>query len=100
MRSRVLIGLLTVTVLLLSAAPKKVTGRARGENQDLTLDVTVYLDSDSIKEVLGNDLDGHFVVAQVQIEPKFGKEITIDRDDFMLRTDKDGDRTKPMAPSQ
>ena len=34
------------------------------------------------------------------MEPKYTKEITIDRDDFMLRTDKDGDRTKPMAPSQ
>ena len=34
------------------------------------------------------------------MEPKYTKEITIDRDDFILRTDKDGDRTKPMAPSQ
>jgi hypothetical protein len=98
MHRRLLIAFLTT--LLLFAAPKKNTGRARGENQDLTLDVTLYIDADAVKEVLGNDLDGHFIVAQVQVEPKFGKEITIDRDDFMLRTDKDGDRTKPMAPSQ
>ena len=39
-------------------------------------------------------------MAQVKVEPKYTKEITIDRDDFILRTDKDGDRTKPMAPSQ
>ena len=38
--------------------------------------------------------------AQVKVEPKYTKEIVIDRDDFLLRTDKDGDRSKPMAPSQ
>ncbi len=34
----------------------------------------------------------------MKVEPEVRKEITIDRDDFILRTDKDGDRTKPMAP--
>src|SRR5215471_2626990 len=92
--------LLPVVLLLLSAAPKKNTGTARGENQDLVIDATVYIDGAAVKEVLGDDLGGHFVVAQVKIEPRFGKEIAIDRDDFILRTDKDGERTKPMAPSQ
>ncbi|HKA00187.1 MAG TPA: hypothetical protein VKE70_26935 [Candidatus Solibacter sp.] len=99
MQYRILAAFVTA-LLLLSAAPKKITGHARGENQDMTLDVTLFVDPESIKDLLGDDLGAHFVVAQVQIEPKFGKEIAIDRDDFMLRTDKDGDRTKPMAPSQ
>jgi hypothetical protein len=99
MRSRVLIVFLAA-LLLLSAAPKKNTGRARGENLDLTLDVTVYVDGEAVKDLLGDDLGGHFVVAQVQVEPKFGREVTIDRDDFLLITDKNGERTKPMAPSQ
>jgi hypothetical protein len=34
------------------------------------------------------------------VEPKYGKEIAIDRDDFVLRTDKDGEKAKPFAPSQ
>ena len=88
------------TLLLLCAAPKKNTGTARGENQDLILGVTIYIDGAAVKDVVGDDLSGHFIVAQVKVEPKFGKEIVIDRDDFLLRTDKDGDRTKPMAPSQ
>ena len=89
-----------VTLLLLSAAAKKNTGAARGENQDLGLDVTIYIDAAAVKEALGDDLGGHFIVAQVKVTPKYGKEVTIDRDDFLLRTDKDGERTKPMAPSQ
>jgi hypothetical protein len=93
-------GLSLIALVLLSAAPKKNTGTARGENQDLMLDATIYTDSAAVKELLGDDLGGHFIVVQVKVEPKFGKEITIDRDDFLLRTDKDGERTKPMAPSQ
>jgi hypothetical protein len=93
-------ALALLSVSLLPGAAKKNSGTARGENQDVILDVTIYTDSASVKEALGDDLGGHFIVAKVKLEPKFGKEIAIDRDDFLLRTDKDGDRTQPMAPSQ
>jgi len=86
--------------LLVSGAAKKTSATARGENDDVILNVTIYIDSAAVKEALGDDLGGHYIVAQVKVEPKYTKEITIDRDDFILRTDKDGDRTKPMAPSQ
>ena len=80
---------------LLSGAAKKTTGTARGENEDLILNVTIYTDAAAVKEALGDDLGGHYIVAQVKVEPKYTKEIVIDRDDFLLRTDKDGDRSKP-----
>lgn len=86
--------------LLLPGAAKKTLGSARGENEDLILTVTIYTDAAAVKEALGDDLGGHYIVAQVKVEPRYTKEIVIDRDDFLLRTDKDGDRTRPMAPSQ
>jgi len=95
-----LVALLLASALFLSGAAKKTTATARGENEDLILRATIYIDSAAVNEALGADLGGHYIVAQVTVEPKYTKEITIDRDDFILRTDKDGDRTKPMAPSQ
>jgi hypothetical protein len=95
-----LLVLYLASALFVSGAAKKTTATGRGENEDLILNVTIYIDSAAVKEALGDDLAGHYIVAQVKVEPKYTKEITIDRDDFMLRTDKDGDRTKPMAPSQ
>ena len=53
-----------------------------------------------MKQVVGDDLGGQYIVADVKIEPKYGKEISIDRDDFTLRTDKDGERSRPMAASE
>jgi hypothetical protein len=94
---------LTLSLLfasILAGAAKKTVANGRGENEDLILTVTIYTDAASVKEALGDELGGHYIVAKVTVAPKYTKEITIDRDDFLLRTDKDGDRTKPMAPNQ
>src|SRR5882762_8895850 len=95
-----IIALFLLTVLTLSAAAKKNSATARGENEDLILNVTIYIDGEGAKEVIGDDLGGHYIVALVKVEPKYGKDIIIDRDDFQLRTAKDGEKTKPLAPSQ
>jgi hypothetical protein len=83
-----------------AAADKKTTATAKGENDDLMLTVTVYLQPDDIKRLLDNDLDNHFIVCEVKVEPKYGKEVAIDRDDFLLRTYKDGEKSKPFDASQ
>jgi hypothetical protein len=87
-------------ILLPASDKKKVPATTRGENQDLILDVTLYDDPMLVKDLLGNDLGGHYIVADIKVDPKYGKEIVIDRDDFTLRTEKDGDHTNPFAPNQ
>ena len=99
MVSRLAATLLVVSVLA-SAAEKKTIATSRGENEDVILNVTIYIDAEAVKSVLGDDLGGHFIVAEVKFSPKYTKEITIDRDDFRLKTDKDGEHTTPLAPSQ
>jgi hypothetical protein len=84
----------------LTAADKKTPSTTRGENQDLVLDVTLYDDPVLVKDLIGTDLGGHYILAEVKIDPKYGKDIVIDRDDFQLRTNKDGEHTTPFAPSQ
>jgi len=98
MAVRILAGALLAAMLL--SAAKRTIGSGRGENEDLVLTATVYVDPEDIKELLGDTLGGHFIVADVKVEPKYGKEISIDRDDFVMRTDKDGERAKPFVASQ
>jgi len=45
---------------------------------------TVYADRRGGKQVLGSDLDGHYIVVDLHVAPRFGKEVIISRDDFML----------------
>jgi hypothetical protein len=98
MATRILALFLCIALWL--PAAKKTVGTGRGENEDLILNVTLYTDAAGVKGLIGDELGGHYIVADVKVEPKYGKDITIDRDDFQLRTDKDGERTKPLAPSQ
>ena len=99
LRASIVFGLLAA-LLMGSPAKKKTVGSARGENEDLVLEATIYADPADVKELLGDDLGGHYIVAEVKVEPKYGKEISIDRDDFALRTDKDGEKAKPFVGSQ
>jgi hypothetical protein len=73
---------------------------ARGENESVAIAATVYAKPEAVKEVLGSDLGGHYIVVAVEVTPRFGKEVAINRDDFILKTDKDGERSGPFAPSQ
>src|SRR4051794_31464293 len=94
------IALPLLALLTLSAANKKNVATSKAENQDLILTVTLHIDPTDIKEIIGDDLGGHYIVADINIDPKFTKDIAVDYDDFSLRTDKDGERSRPYAPSQ
>ncbi|MFN7993451.1 MAG: hypothetical protein U0Q18_07615 [Bryobacteraceae bacterium] len=78
----------------------KKPAETRGENESVVITATLYPNGDAVKELLGNDLGGHYIVLAVQVTPRFGKEVTVSRDDFQLKTDKNGERTTPFAPSQ
>ena len=84
--SRFLLAAFLLSTLLLPAAQKKTTATAKSENEDLVLTATVYLDPADIQQLLGNDLGGHYIVASVKIEPKYGKEVPVLHDLFILRT--------------
>src|SRR5579863_6083126 len=94
-----LLALAIVSALVLTAA-KKTVSTASGDNDELMLTATLHIDPENIKEMVGSDLDGHYVVMEVRVEPKYGKTVTIDRDDFLLRSRADNDHTKPFAASQ
>lgn len=95
-----LIAALFLCALLLPAAKKPTVVSNHGENEDLMLTATLYFDPADIKELLGNDLGGHYIVVDVKVEPKYGKEVTVDLDDFVLRSNKDGEHSQPYVPSQ
>jgi hypothetical protein len=94
-----LLAVALVAALALGAAKKNVA-TSKAENEDLILTVTMHPDPADIKEIIGDDLGGHYIVAEINVEPKYGKDVAVDHDDFVLRTDKDGERSTPYAASQ
>lgn len=85
--------------LILWGADKKVPLRS-AENGLVEITATAMIDSEAVKQALGSDLGGHYIVVEVHLTPKDAAKLAVHLDDFMLRTDKDGERTTPFAPSQ
>ena len=65
-----------------------------------SLTVTLHLDPAAIKQMVGSGLGGHFVLAEVKVAPKYGKEVAVSRDDFLLLDTDHNDRSKPFAANQ
>jgi hypothetical protein len=73
-----------------------------GEASNNAVQVTakLYNGKDDVRQIIGSDLDGDIVVVDVTVTPKTGKSLAVHLDDFMLRSDKDGERARPFEPSQ
>jgi hypothetical protein len=66
-----------------------------------TVEITAsLLDKDQILKELGSDLGGGILVLRVTVRPLTEKPVKVSRDDFLLISDRDGQRTQPFAPSQ
>lgn len=95
MRHAVLFGF-SLTAALVAASKPVPSGK--GGNASVELSATLYNGREAVKEVLGSDLGGFYVVVEVKLAPK--AKLAVLRDDFTLRTDRDGEKSKPFAPSQ
>jgi len=83
------------------AAPKPApTPTTKASNSNVELTATLYVDKTSIEKLLGSDLGGYYVVIDVRVAPRNEEKFKLFRDDFQLRTDRDGERSKPFAPNQ
>jgi hypothetical protein len=98
MRTR-LVALSFVAAAIVWSGDKKVPLRST-ENDLVEITATALADREAVKQALGSDLGGHYILVDVRVTPKDGNKVKINRDDFVLRTDRDGERTTPFAPSQ
>ena len=90
-------GLLAATLL---GGPNKKVALRTASNDLVEINANVWLDRAGIQQLIGSDLEGHYIVVEIRLQPKDDKKVTVRRDDFVMRTDKDGERARPFAPSQ
>lgn len=69
-------------------------------NEYVEIQASLILDKDQIKQLLGSDLGGNFIVVKMRVRPLTDKAWKIDRDDFLLLDGNLGQRSVPYAPSQ
>ncbi|MBM3775877.1 MAG: hypothetical protein FJW37_12055 [Acidobacteria bacterium] len=88
----------TLLAALLMADGRIPAGEA--QNEAVEVSASVYADKNGIRQLLGSDLGGYYVVVDIRVTPKASEPLDLRRDDFLLRTDKDGERARPFVASQ
>ena len=81
------------------AADKKLPVE-QASNELVSISAAAYLDKDQIHQELGADLGNDMILVHVNFRPVSDKPVRISLDDFLLVSDKDGQRSQPFAPSQ
>ncbi|MGA2436249.1 MAG: hypothetical protein ABSG25_13315 [Bryobacteraceae bacterium] len=94
----VAIGLLLGALLGVAAEKKPVVAQA--SNDKLAITATLIQDADAIRQELGEALPAGFIVVRVELTPKSGKPLVVNRDDFILHNFNDGEKCRPFAPTQ
>ena len=77
----------------------------RSSNDFVEISANLLTDKDQIKQAVGADIAGsqlgdNIIVVQVTVRPLADDPVKIWRDDFMMLSDKDGQRAAPFEPSQ
>ncbi len=93
------LGILLMCAAVICAADSKKPPAAEASNGKIAIKATLLSDKDAIARELGSDLGGYFTVVRVEVTPK-GGPLQVYRDDFLLRSYNDGQKSGPFAPSQ
>ena len=93
---------LAVASLLVAAgsAGAAEAGWVHSKTDDAEFRARLVLDRDEIKSLLGNDLDGDYILVQLNIRPLYNYRLVLERDDFTLRSRRDNERSRGMSPDE
>lgn len=93
------LALAVVSGLLLHGADR-AEWRGRAADAKVAIDARAYIDRDQMKAALGQDPGPSIVLVEVTLTPAPGTALELDLDDFLLRSDRDGQRSRPLDPAQ
>jgi hypothetical protein len=95
-----LLSLCALSVAFPLAAQKKKIEPGFGQSDEVEIHASAFLTREEVKAKLGADLDKSIIVVEVKVRPKGEKPLRIDREDFIILSSSDGQRSTPFAPSQ
>ncbi len=84
----------------MAAGDPKGLPKGEGSDKFVRIEATAYLDKAAIAQAVGGELDQGILVVEVKLTPAEGTKLSIDRDDFLFRSDRSGERATPYTPSQ
>jgi hypothetical protein len=65
---------------------------------DMEVRARLVRDQKEITQLLGNDLDGEFILIEVDLKPLYGAKIELKRDDFLMRSYRNNETSTAQSP--
>ncbi len=93
---RLLAGWILAAVLPLPAADRPVWRSV--ETEDVALSARLVRDREEITRLVGNDLDGEYVLIELDVKPLYNENVQLIRDDFILSAFSDCIRNWQCVP--
>jgi hypothetical protein len=67
--------------------------------EDVEFRYRLIQDPQQIQALLGNDLDKEFMLIELEVKPYYGTKLKLNRNDFLLRSRADNDKSNAQSPS-
>jgi len=67
---------------------------------DLELKARLVRDREEIRSLLGTDMDGEYMLVEVELRPLYNTLVTLSRSDFLLRSYSDNNRSEAQSPDR
>jgi hypothetical protein len=90
---------LLATAALLPAA-EEVGSWVSAKAADLEISARVIADKDAQIKAVGSDLNRQYVIVELKLAPRGGYPVTIEREDFLLRSSRDAERSTAESPDR
>lgn len=68
--------------------------------KDMEFQARLVRDTEEISALLGSDLDGDFILVEVNLKPLYGAKIELKRDDFLMRSYRNNDTSTAQSPDR
>jgi hypothetical protein len=68
--------------------------------RDMDVKARLVRERPAIAQLLGNDLDGDFILVEMNLTPLYGAKIELKRDDFLMRTYRNNDTSTAQSPDR
>ncbi len=78
-----------------SAAPT-----ASAKTTEVEITARLILDKAALTKLVGSDLKQQYALVEMTVVPRGGYPVTISRDDFLLRSERDNERATPDSPDR
>ncbi len=98
MRFSAILGALALALPGLAADPPPEAVTAKAE--DLEITARLILDREAQIKAVGSDLNRQYVLVELTLRPRGGYPVAIRRDDFLLRSGRDNERSTGESPDR